>query len=306
MERDFDQLARWGENEPWRWFLSGGILLFCWFVCLYLFGRFVVDVPAILAAVDGNPNTAGAEDLNPSLANLVDYTLALASFAVVLAGLFVAARFVHRRPLSSFVTPGSHVRWGRVAFGFGVWAALTLVLLVVGLLQESERFRVLFEPAGFAGLAVLVLLLVPIQVAAQILFFGGYLLQGLSLLTGRKPLILGVVGISFAVAQLFGFVFEGFADFLGMAVYWSLFGAFLAFVALRDNGLELVLGFYFANRIFSNLLFDYEYSIVPQPALFVISGSGMSPADFVLLAFALLLFYLTVFRVFGPEPGPVK
>lgn len=298
MEREFDQLARRGENQPWRWLLSGGILLVCWWVCLYLFGAFVINVPAMLGA--------GGQDQSPLLANLLDYAVTLASFAVVLLGLMVAARFVHRRPLLSFVTPGSRFRWNRLATGFVVWTALSLVLTFVNLLQEPERYEVLFEPVGFVALVVLALLLVPVKVAAQSLFFGGYLLQGMGLVTRSTLLVLAFVGLAFAATQLSGLVFEGFGSFLGIFVYWFFFGAFLAFLALRDNGLELVLGLYLSQSLFTSLLFDYEYSVVPQPAVFVIAGPGMSEANFVLLVFALVLFYLTVFRVLPRDTKRVK
>lgn len=42
------------------------------------------------------------------------------------AGLYVLARFVHRRPFLTLVTPGRRADWRRVAQGFGFFLALSV------------------------------------------------------------------------------------------------------------------------------------------------------------------------------------
>ena len=62
------------------------------------------------------------------------------------------------------------------------------------------------------------------------------------------------------------------AEFWLVMGFYFVFGAGLALLALRDNGLELALGIHAGNNLFTALVANFKGSAVESPSIFTASG----------------------------------
>lgn len=277
-ENPFILAARAGKNDFWRYlltillvgalFLGGGVCL-----ALVVFLNVGADLTAITSPVY--------------------LALNLPPFFLALGGLAVALPLFHRRPLRSLVNPGRRFAWK----AFLLSAVLWLLVSAAGDLALSRlqpgNYVFSFDPARYLPWLAAVLLLLPFQVAAEELFFRGYLTQGLGLAGGfwlawlLPSLLFGLLhGANPEVLR--------YGALLTLPVYIGM-GLVLGWVTLRSGGLETALGLHLANNFYSTLLVTFPSSAIPSPALFAIQRYD-APAV-LLTFFAAALCYLGLLRL---------
>jgi uncharacterized protein len=294
----FLDAARQGKNNWWRYVLGVGLIFFM---------AFFVGAGPLLAAVtvalaDGNPNT----DVNRETGMLVGldplltFPLLMCSFVALFLGLVLAVRLIHQRRAVTLVTPGRPLRWARIAQGFGLWVLLIALVALVEVVVFPGRYTLTFDPARWLAFAVMAIFLVPIQAGSEELFFRGYVLQGLGLLT-RSPLLLcGVSALLFALPHFANP--EVSVNFWLVMSYYFVFGVGMALVTLRDNSLELALGVHAGNNLFGSLLANFEGSAIETPAIF--TASGFDPLFNLISALIVMtVFYLLIFKPWRGQPA---
>jgi membrane protease YdiL (CAAX protease family) len=260
----FLALVRCGKNEWWRYLLGIVLILSMW--------QIVGALPTITLLVWVMASGGFRGSLDPSNLPGVDPTinfvvLMLASVFFIL-GIYLAVRFVHRRPFLSLVTPARTIAWGRLFQGFGVWLALAGLTSGLEALLYPGRYAWTFDPARFVPFVFLALVLVPIQTSAEELFFRGYLLQGIGLQVRNIWMLSAISGSLFMLPHLLNP--EAATNYGLMALYYFSMGVFLAYLTLRDGRLELALGIHAANNLFSALVANYPNSVMPSPSLFTV------------------------------------
>lgn len=256
-------LAGEGRNEWWRYAIALFVIAFMWLVV----GSMPLLALAVAVMIDDNPattvdaTTGQFAGIHPGL----PFIAIMLSFLCFVVGVYLAVRFVHQRRFLSLVTPGA-VRWGRLVEAFALWFMLSAATAMVEALLYPGRYQLTFQPLQFVIFLFFALVLIPVQTSAEEFFFRGYLLQSAGLLL-RNPIILSVIsGAVFMVPHLANP--EMAVDILLLPVYYFLFGAFLAFVSLKDNGLELALAIHAANNLFAGLFANYAGSALATPAIF--------------------------------------
>lgn len=143
----------------------------------------------------------------------------------------------------------------------------------------------------------IVFLLTPIQTSAEELFYRGYLMQGLSLLT-RNPVVLTIAtSLAFAIPHFNNPEMQ--RGFLLGALNYFLWGVFAAVITLQDNGLELALGVHAANNLFIFLFLNTPDSVLPTPAMWTYVGPIHAGEDLIGTLLYSALFY---FIFFGGVP----
>ena len=245
-ERYLD-LARQGRNEWWRYLLGALIIAFFWLV--------LGNVPYVLLLF--------ARLAAPPF----DFIAINLSIFMMLAGLAVTVKLIHRRSLRSLITPEDRIDWARVARAAAAWAVLAAAVSVVEHLAYPERYYLSFNPDRFFVYLVLVLVLTPLQCFVEELVFRGYVMQALGLLT-RRPLVIAVLSsIAFTIPHLLNpEVLEHGAAI--MAANYFAIGMLLATVTLRDGRLELAIGLHAVNNVFLALVANYEGSVLVTESVF--------------------------------------
>jgi membrane protease YdiL (CAAX protease family) len=161
-------------------------------------------------------------------------------------------RFWHRRPVIGLVTAHRRIAWGRMAATFV--AALVLVTTLSWLSGEEG------DPDGTLAdvLRALpwILVLTPIQAAGEEVLFRGYLVQAAAAFTRSKAAIVLVNAVLFG--GLHALNPEALVSPVFATLGYALAGAGLAWVAIRDDGIELTIGAHVANNLVSFLLIAWQ------------------------------------------------
>jgi membrane protease YdiL (CAAX protease family) len=256
--------ARLGRNDWWRYLMGLGLIMFM--------TVFVGGVPLAAAVIyvnaDGNPAT-NVDLTTGALIGIppaISLAVTLGPFVLGFCALLITARVVHGRPAASLVAPGRPIRWGRIVLGFGAWMVAGALITVAEELIFPGRYSLTLNLGQLLPFALVAVVLFPIQSSAEELFFRGYLLQGLGLLTRNALLLAGVTGLIFALLHIENP--EVGSEFWLVMGFYFVFGFSLALMTLRDNGLELALGIHAANNLFTALIANFKGSAVASPAIF--------------------------------------
>lgn len=288
MNFDYLDAALEGKNEWWRYLIAVLLILFFWLIL----GSIPVIAAAAVVMADGNPATEvgpfGLIGVDP----LLNFILLMFSFVAFLLGILLAVRFIHRRPLRSLVTAAPQIDWRRLGQGFAIWIALAALIALVEAVLFPDRYQLTFQAVRFLPFVPLAILFIPLQTTAEELLFRGYLLQGFGRLIRNWFILACLSGLLFMLPHLANP--EVSAGPALLAIFYFSFGAFLAFITLRDNGLELALGAHAGNNLFTALLVNYEGGALATPAIF--TATELDPLfNLVTSLVAMAIFYWLVF-----------
>ena len=272
-ERYLD-LALKGRNAWWRYALGAFTIAFFWLVLGY--------VPYLLLVGAGMRH------------QLLEYLAVNFSIFMMLAGLVLTVKLIHRRPLLSLITPEARVDWCRIGRGALVWAVIAAVIVVIEHLLYADRYYLSFNPERFFIFLALVLVLTPIQTTTEELVFRAYAMQGLGLLTRRPALVAVASSLVFTVPHLLNpEVYQHGA--LIMAANYFAIGMLLASITLRDGRLELAIGLHAMNNVFLALIANYEGSALTTESIF--TARELDPVySLVTLVIGTLAFHRWIFR----------
>ena len=240
-------LVHLGKNAWWRYALGALTIAFFWLGLGYL--------PLILV-----PEERLADPLTGFL--MVNF-----SIFMMLAGLWLTMKLIHRRPLRTLITPEERVDWQRAAHGALPWALLAALVATAEQWLFPGRYYLSYDAHRFFQFAAAVLVLTPIQSATEELIFRGYVMQGLALLTRRPALIAAASSLLFAVPHLLNPEVSEHGMLLMTANYFTI-GMVLSTVALRDGRLELAIGLHAMNNVFLALIANYEGSALMTESIF--------------------------------------
>ena len=190
--------------------------------------------------------------------NLMLFLLML-SFVAALTGIFLVVKFLHKQTIREVTTGRRKTDWGRILFSFAVWATFSAVSIGVSYYMNPEDFVINFKPVPFAILAVIAIIMIPIQTSTEEYVFRGYLMQGFAIMSRNRwfPLLL--------TSAIFGCLHLGNPEVEKMGyiilVYYIGTGLFLGIITLMDDGIELALGFHAANNLVGALLVTSAWSV---------------------------------------------
>ncbi|MFC4097803.1 CPBP family intramembrane glutamic endopeptidase [Euzebyella saccharophila] len=225
-------------------------------------------------------------------------TVLVILLAPLVVGLFLVlgwTKLVHEQSITSLTTSRKAIDWRRIFFAFTVWGLITAGMTYAYILFAPENYVFNFQMKPFLTLAIISLLLIPLQTSFEEYLFRGHLMQGLGILAKNRWFPLVVTSVLFGVLHLGNPEVSKLG--YGIMVYYIGTGFFLGILTLMDEGLELALGFHAANNLITALLvtadwtaFQTEsiYRDISEPSL---SWDGFIP---VFVIFPLLLYVFSV------------
>ena len=285
-----------GKNNWWRFLIAYPVIIITWFIV----GAIPIFAVTAIVMLDDNPLTniiaSGFVGIDP----LLNYAVTMISFIPLLLATLLVVRFLHQRPARTLVTPNGNVDWQRLFVGFGIWFVLAAVMAVIESLLYPGRYTLTLDAAQLIPFAIFSILIVPVQTSSEEIFFRGYLVQNLGLKI-RNPLALSLLsGILFTLPHLAN---PEIAENVWLVpLFYFSFGAFAAFITLRDNGLELALGMHAGNNLFASLFANYTNSALQTPALYTINEFDVA-YNLISPLVGMAIFYVLVFRVWPKKAG---
>ena len=247
----------------------------------------------LIVLFDGNPATGITGNQLIGVDPLVNFVVNLLAFVSFFLATLLVVRFIHQRPARSLISPATTIKWKRLFTGMGLWFILAALMAVVEALLFPGRYLFTLDLAKWIPFAVVALLLVPIQTSAEELFFRGYFIQNLGLRLKNPYLIIALSGLLFVLPHLANP--EVSVNPLLVVISYFAIGAFTALVTLRDNGLELALGYHAGNNLFAFIFANCSITPLKTPSVFTIQT--LDPVyGLITLLVAMAAFYILVFR----------
>lgn len=245
----------------------------------------------------GSPLQGGAEARRRTFAWIV--ILSLAGIAAIWLFAPLLMRLLHRRGLASLIAPPRAPLTRHILSGALLTLAATPFLMTLDALLTVDGARLVYVGpfAGWAVLALLAGLLIPLQAAGEELLFRGYLQQQLA---ARCP-----SPVIWAVLPSIGFGWLHQDPSLGadlsraFIASTALFGLGAAYLTWRTGSLGIAIGAHVMNNWIALLALGLAEDSLSALALWRVEG--VAPIDLVLFAAAeMLLFALVI------ETGPVR
>lgn len=285
MSQSYLEIAKQGKNAWWRYLLGILVIFFFWFVL----GTIATLIPFAFSRT--NASTLQEFLKTRSVTNYIIQNINFIFFAL---GIFLTVKFLHQRKFLTLVSAEAKINFRRLFVGFGAWFFILAAITLIGFVLEPDNFEFAFKPSQWLILFPCALILTPIQTSTEELFFRGYLIQGLSLITKQPLILMFINGILFMVPHLANPEIQRGAVWVGL--YFFAFGVFCSFVTLKDNRLELALGIHAANNLL-HIFVTTKDSALPVPAIWFIKETGNPQWLIFWFLIESALFYLIAFGV---------
>lgn len=276
-----------GKNDWWRTLI----------VCFPIFAVFGLSFVVFLMS-----STEEFQELMQQSAQMfesknLNLVLMLGQFGFLLVIFFALFYFLHQRSLVTLTTARAKVDFKRIFFAFFLVIIVQVVLFAVSYNIDNSNIEWNFDLSKFIPLVIISLLFFPIQIGFEEYFFRGYLMQQIGVYTKSIwiPLIITSV--------LFGLVHSANPEVaeigFKMMVFYIGTGLFMGIMSLLDDGLELALGFHFANNFLAATLITSDFSALQTDAIFKYSGEVDKAAMFNETLVSMLISYPLFLIVFG-------
>ncbi len=179
--------------------------------------------------------------------------------------LLLWVKFINKQSIRSLTTARPKVDWKRIFLSFGLWGALTIALTAAAYYMEPENYEINFRPGPFAILAVIAIILVPLQTSFEEYLFRGYLMQGIGIVTRSRLAPLVITSVTFGLMHIANPEIEKLGYIL--LLYYIGTGFFLGIITLMDDGMELALGFHAANNLITALLVTSDWTALQTDSI---------------------------------------
>ena len=201
---------------------------------------------------------------------------------------------VQAQSIRALTTSRKKIDWKRIGFAFFLWGTITVLLVGVDVYFSPEKFELNFQLVPFLKLAVIVILLMPLQTSFEEYMFRGHMMQGLGLLVKNRWVPLLFTSVIFGLMHLGNPEVSTLGP--GVMVFYIGTGLFLGIITLMDEGLELALGFHAANNVFGALLMTSDWSAFQVNSIFKDVSEPVLGWDIlvpVFVIFPLLIYYFS-------------
>lgn len=244
-------------HEWWR-YLVGFIIIF---VASQL-GSIPLLIAVLVKTYAEGGNIFALEDemqLMTVLDSNLTLFLMLLSFAVGLLGLYIVVRYLHRQRFVTLTTSRKKTDWGRIFFGFALITITTIVVTALDYYSNPEDYVWQFNLVPFLILAVIAIVMIPLQTSFEEYLFRGYLMQGIGVLAKNKWLPLVLTSVIFGALHLANPEVDKLGNII--MVFYIGTGFFLGIMTLMDEGMELALGFHAGNNLITALLVTADWTV---------------------------------------------
>ncbi|MEC8832904.1 MAG: CPBP family intramembrane glutamic endopeptidase [Bacteroidota bacterium] len=217
--------------------------------------------------------------------------------APLVAGFFVVIGWtllVHQQSITSLTTSRKRIDWKRILFSFGLWTVVTIVLTGTDIYFSPEKYELNFNLVKFIPLAIIAILLIPLQTSFEEYLFRGHMMQGIGLMAKNKWVPLIITSTLFGLMHIANPEVEKLGP--GIMIYYIGTGFFLGILTLMDEGLELALGFHAANNLITALLVTADWTAFQTNSIYrdisepVLGWDVLIP---VFVVFPILLFFFS-------------
>ena len=291
----FIEKAKNIKNNWWRYFLVGPLIIFTFW---QIIGAIPLGVGFALNADFENLEMDGSNDMMAMFSVFPSKNIGLALFLLTFAfgclGLYLTIKFIHNQSIKSLTTSRDKIDYSRIFYSFFLVVGITVLFMPIDLFLSPDEYELTFNLNQFLILVIICLTLLPLQTSFEEYLIRGYLLQGIGITTKSRFLAFTIPSILFGLLHFA----NPEIDKLGNAFIFAyiFMGFFLGLITMMDEGLELALGWHYANNLMAALFITADWSVLQTDSIYKYIGepditSQILPA---LVIFPLLIYHFSV------------
>ena len=239
-----------GKNSWVRYFLTivisliGGTFASLLFIVLFMIIYF------LSSGISGLEVQMNILNYNP----LLILVLVGISYGIYSLLFYLCIRFIHKKKFLSLINTGKNIKWNRILKGAGLWVGIMVIFTLMSLMFHDSNLSLNFNPGSFLLLLILSFLVFPIQASFEEIFFRGYLMQAIGLITKKPVVPLILTSLIFGVIHFF----NGTNVTTSITIVFSatILGLMLGIIVLGENGLETAMGAHIANNMYVAVVFN--------------------------------------------------
>lgn len=238
---------------------------------LFMLGYIIGNLPFVSYALSKGVSLADFSDSKNLFSSFEDKNMALLvmlqMFTVALLFFIFAAKVLHKRTLTSFITGYSKFRWKDYWSAFAIVLFFMVIVMTVSYFAEPDEFILQFDLKKFLGLLAIALVFLTIQTCTEEIFFRGFLTQGIGKLFNSRFLALIIPSIVFGAMHLANpeAMEHGVWNVLPLYV---LMGVSFGVMTLMHDGAEVAMGYHAANNISIALLVTSPEAVLQTNSIF--------------------------------------
>lgn len=263
LERAFDH-----QNQWWKYL----VILLAGFLGGQILGAIpLMVVVAIKVTQAGSPGFK-AEDIADlskfGISSNVSLVLMLLPFVTSLIITVLLFKPLHKRTVVEVINGTRSFRWQRFFFSFSIWGLLLLAIFGIEYFRNPANYTFRFNTATFIPLAIISLVMIPLQTTYEELLFRGYLTQGVAAWTRSRWMAILIPGILFGLIHIANPEISEYGLLLTLPQY-ILFGIVFGMITVLDDGIEATMGAHAINNIFACIVLTFKASALQTDALFL-------------------------------------
>ena len=291
----FIEKAKNIKNNWWRYFLVGPLIIFTFW---QIIGAIPLGVGFALNVDFENLEMEGSNDMMAMFSVFPSKNIGLALFLLTFAfgclGLYLTIKFIHNQSIKSLTTSRDKIDYSRIFYSFFLVVGITVLFMPIDLFLSPDEYELTFNLNQFLILVIICLTLLPLQTSFEEYLIRGYLLQGIGITTKSRFLAFTIPSILFGLLHFA----NPEIDKLGNAFIFAyiFMGFFLGLITMMDEGLELALGWHYANNLMAALFITADWSVLQTDSIYKYIGepditSQILPA---LVIFPILIYHFSV------------
>jgi CAAX protease family protein len=171
---------------------------------------------------------------------------------------YLCVCFIHKKHFISLINTGKKIKLRRILKGAGLWVGIMGFFTILSFIYQGDSLSFKFDFGPFIVLLILSFLIFPLQASFEEIFFRGYLMQAIGLIT-KKPVIPLII-----TTLIFGLIhFNNVNDFtmsITIVISALIIGLMLGIIVLGENGLETAMGVHIGNNMYVALVLNSSNS----------------------------------------------
>lgn len=270
----------------------------------YILGSFILILFSIIGQIPMIPflpteipsPDSDPMDLFKSIPSNLRLFLLLLSFVFVLPGIWLVVKKLHDLPIMSILSSRKKIDLERVLYSFMLWGSIVSAFVFLEYSLNPENYIINFKLKEFLILAVIAILLIPIQTSVEEIVFRGYLMQGFGNWLNSRFMALFLSSFVFGSLHLFNPEITALGyEFI---ILYITVGFVLGIMTLIDEGLELALGFHAANNLIAALLLTADWTVFQTESILIdISEPSLGITDWI----SPIIIYPTILIIFAKK-----
>lgn len=194
----------------------------------------------------------------------------LLTFVPLIIGTLMAAKIIHRRAFKTVLTAHTHFRWKRVFFAFVLTGVISGGFMIISHFIGLNPIKYTFDPTQFIKYLPILLLLIPLQSAAEEIVLRGYMNQGLGQYIRNPWIVFAITSALFMSLHLSNpevSTSAGTATHYFTIFSYFAFGIMACVLTYIDGGLESAIGVHVGNNLYLSTIMGYPDSALPTPTV---------------------------------------